>query len=154
MIYSLLSTVPQNSVGTFSIIALMTGSVLDKHFPIAPGNESIAMNASTTVNGITDYWAKVEMGVSLSFLVGVLNIAFGLLNLGCMSILLAKPVVAGFTTASAIIVTLAQGTHIFGVTVTRYSGIAGPLKTFASIVGGIFQGRMRNRSSSTFQQTF
>jgi len=80
------------------------------------------------------------MAVSLSFLVGILNILFGLLNLGCMSILLAKPVVAGFTTASAIIVTLAQGTHIFGIHVTRYSGFAGPLKTFGSIMYGIFQG--------------
>jgi len=72
--------------------------------------------------------------------VGVLNILFGLLNLGCMSILLAKPVVSGFTTASAIVVTLAQATHIFGISVTRYSGFAGPLKTAVSIGQGIIGG--------------
>jgi len=57
MVYSLLSTVPQNSVGTFSIIALMSGSVLDKHFPTGNGNGTDSLN--TTVNGITDYNAKV-----------------------------------------------------------------------------------------------
>ena len=46
----------------------------------------------------------------------------------------------GFTTASAIIVTLAQGTHIFGISVTRYSGFLGPIKTFISILSGIFGG--------------
>jgi SulP family sulfate permease len=80
------------------------------------------------------------MAVSLSFMVGLFQIAFGILNLGCLSILLAKPVVSGFTTASAIVVALAQGTHLFGVPVTRYSGFAGPLKTFGSIIYGILQG--------------
>ena len=47
------------------------------------------------MNGITDYYEKLEMATTLSFIVGILNIAFGLLNLGSMAILLAKPVVAG-----------------------------------------------------------
>lgn len=135
IMYSFLSTVPQNSVGTFSVISLMVGSVLDKHFP-TPQN----MTDDMLKNGITDYDAKLEMAVSLSFMVGLFQIAFGILNLGCLSILLAKPVVSGFTTASAIVVALAQGTHLFGVPVTRYSGFAGPLKTFGSIIYGILQG--------------
>ena len=45
---------------------------------------------------------------------------------------------AGFTTASAIIVTLAQATHLFGIPVTRFSGFASPLKT----IGSIFQGKI------------
>ena len=36
--------------------------------------------------------------------------------------------------------TLAQGTHIFGISVTRYSGFLGPIKTFISILSGIFGG--------------
>ena len=123
MVYSLLSTVPQNSMGTFSVIALMTGSVLDRHFPTLNATESAISNntgrfikisikfltmplpvinyhtSSRTkllkVNGITDYYEKLEMATTLSFIVGILNIAFGLLNLGSMAILLAKPVVAG-----------------------------------------------------------
>ena len=47
------------------------------------------------MNGITDYYEKLEMATTLSFIVGILNIAFGILNLGSMAILLAKPVVAG-----------------------------------------------------------
>ena len=48
---------------------------------------------------------------------------------------------AGFTTASAIIVTLAQATHLFGIPVTRFSGFASPLKT----IGSIFQGKNLNQ---------
>ena len=48
-----------------------------------------------SVNGVTDYHEKVEMATTLSFIVGILHIAFGLFNLGSMAILLAKPVVAG-----------------------------------------------------------
>ena len=114
-------------MGTFSVIALMTGSVLDRHFPTLNATESaisnntgrfikppekisikfltmplLVINYHTSsrskllkVNGITDYYEKLEMATTLSFIVGILNIAFGLLNLGSMAILLAKPVVAG-----------------------------------------------------------
>ena len=133
MVYSMLSTVPQNSVGTFSIISLMSGAVLDKHFPLRSTNE-------TATDFDPDYDAKVGVSIAMTFMVGLFHLAFGLLNLGFLSILLPKPVVGGFTTASAIIVSLAQGTHIFGFPVQRYSGLAGPIYTFVDICKSIFGG--------------
>ena len=124
----MLSTVPQNSVGTFSIVSLMSGAVLDKHFPL----RSTGTN-STATDFDPDYEGKVGLSIAMTFMVGVFHLAFGLLNLGFLSILLPKPVVGGFTTASAIIVSLAQGTHIFGFPVQRYSGLAGPIYTFVDI---------------------
>ena len=86
-------------MGTFSIISLMSGTVLDSRFP-------------TTSNATTDvdpyYAEKVELSTALTLGVGLFHCAFGLFNLGALSILLPKPVVGGFTTASAIIVSLAQ----------------------------------------------
>ena len=132
----MLSTVPQNSVGTFSIISLMSGAVLDKHFPLRSTNGT----NSTTTDFDPDYDAKVGLSIAMTFMVGLFHLAFGLLNLGFLSILLPKPVVGGFTTASAIIVSLAQGTHIFGFPVQRYSGLAGPIYTFIDICKSIFGG--------------
>ena len=130
--YSILSTVPQNSTGTFSIIALMTGAAVDKQFPaVIPANGTDMVAYETEL--MTE---KVKFASALALVVGIIQVLFGLLNLGAVSILLAKPVVAGFTTASAIIVTLAQATHLFGVPVTRFSGFASPLKTIVSIFQG------------------
>ena len=134
----MLSTVPQNSVGTFSIISLMSGAVLDKHFPL----RSNGTNSSVT-DFDPDYDAKVGISIAMTFMVGLFHLAFGLLNLGFLSILLPKPVVGGFTTASAIIVTLAQGTHIFGFPVQRYSGLAGPIYTFVDICKAWFTNKLR-----------
>ena len=117
-------------MGTFSIISLMSGAVLDKNFP-------------TPVNSTdTDvfYAEKVEMSVALTFCVGLFHLFFGLFNLGALSILLPKPVVGGFTTASAIIVSLAQATHILGFSVPRHSGFAGPLLTICEIFKGLTAG--------------
>lgn len=98
----MLSTVPQNSVGTFSIISLMSGAVLDKHFPLRSINGT---NSTATADDFDpDYDAKVGLSIAMTFMVGLFHLAFGLLNLGFLSILLPKPVVGGFTTASAIIV--------------------------------------------------
>jgi len=66
IVYSLLSTVPQNSVGTFSIIALMTGSVLDKHFPAPPNATEFEIDARTS-NGVLDYNDKLEMALCHSW---------------------------------------------------------------------------------------
>lgn len=128
IVYSILSTVPQNSTGTFSIIALMTGAAVDKNFP-----------SNGTVDA-AEMPEKVAFASALALVVGIIQVLFGILNLGAISILLAKPVVAGFTTASAIIVALAQATHLFGVPVTRFSGFASPLKTIVSIYQGIVGG--------------
>jgi len=132
-VYSLLSTVPQNSMGTFSIISLMSGSVLDSRFPIS---------TNLTTNGEIDpfYAEKVEMSTALTLGVGLFHAAFGLFNLGALSILLPKPVVGGFTTASAIIVSLAQATHIFGFPIARHSGFAGPLLTIGEVFKGLTAG--------------
>jgi len=136
IMYSILSTVPQNSTGTFSIIALMTGAAVDKQFQtVSPPNGTDTALFETEL--MTE---KVKFASALALVVGIIQVLFGLLNLGAVSILLAKPVVAGFTTASAIIVTFAQATHLFGVPVTRFSGFASPLKTIVSICQGIAGG--------------
>jgi MFS superfamily sulfate permease-like transporter len=132
-------------MGTFSIVSLMSGAVVDKHFPDSTRLNTTTpttLNTTLEIDHVTDelYDKKVELSISLSFLVGILHLSFGLFNLGCLSVLLPKPVVSGFTTGSAIIVTLAQATHIFGFPVQRYSGLGGPIKTFIQIIKQLFMG--------------
>ena len=126
-------------MGTFSIISLMSGSVLDSRFPIS---------TNLTTNGEIDpfYAEKVEMSTALTLGVGLFHAAFGLFNLGALSILLPKPVVGGFTTASAIIVSLAQATHIFGFPIARHSGFAGPLLTIGEVFKGLTAGLVTRSS--------
>lgn len=65
------------------------------------------------VVGSSDAW--IVYALTLAFLVGVFQIAFGLLRLGQLVNFLANPVVAGFTSAAAIIIATSQFGALFGI---------------------------------------
>ena len=59
LIYSLLATSRQNSVGTFAVVALMTGSMVDEYIPIEMRDQ--ADNSTELIDIKTKYIYSVSL---------------------------------------------------------------------------------------------
>jgi len=74
--------------------------------------------------------------ILLTFLSGLVIMAFGILRLGVVIDFISVPVIAGFTSAAAITIASSQVKSVFGLEITHHAhwGGEGILKTWAEIV--------------------
>ncbi|MDG2226186.1 MAG: sulfate permease [Flavobacteriales bacterium] len=100
VIYAIFGTSRQLSVGPTAMDSLI----------VAAGITSIA-----TVN--PDNY--IAAAILLAFIMGLMQLAFGVCKLGFLVNFLSKPVISGFTSAAAIIIGLNQLKHIFGIEIPR-----------------------------------
>lgn len=94
--YALLGTSRQLAVGPVAMVSLL----------VATGVGAIAPAGSA------EY---VALAIALAGMVGVLQLAMGVLRLGALVTFLSHPVVSGFTSAAAIVIGLSQLEHLLGV---------------------------------------
>jgi len=115
VVYAVLGTSRTLSVGPVAVISLMTATAIAK----------ISQ----------DGWvAPLTAAIALALLSGLMLVAMGLLRFGFFANFLSHPVVAGFITASGIIIGVGQLKHLLGIQVagdnlvqlgiTLYSGLA------------------------------
>ena len=90
----------QLATGPVAVVSLMTASALE---PIAHGNLEL----------------YIAYAIMLSLMVGIFQMALGLLRLGVLVNFLSHPVVVGFTNAAAIIIGTSQLGKLFGVSVEK-----------------------------------
>jgi SulP family sulfate permease len=90
----------QLATGPVAVVSLLTASALE---PIAGTNPEL----------------YIAYAVMLAFMVGIFQIALGLLRLGVLVNFLSHPVVTGFTNAAAIIIGTSQLGKLFGVSVEK-----------------------------------
>jgi SulP family sulfate permease len=88
----------QLATGPVAVVSLMTASALE---PIAQGNAEL----------------YIAYAVMLALMVGLFQMALGLMRLGVLVNFLSHPVVVGFTNAGAIIIGTSQLGNLFGVSV-------------------------------------
>ncbi|MBC42862.1 MAG: sodium-independent anion transporter, partial [Pusillimonas sp.] len=97
VVYALIGSSMTLAVGPVAVASLMTASALQ---PLAqPGTEQYMVLAAM-----------------LALLSGVMLLAFGLLRLGFLANFLSHPVISGFISGSAILITVSQLKHLFGLT--------------------------------------
>ena len=96
IIYAFLGTSRQLAVGPVAMVSLL----------IASGVGQLAESGSETY---------VMYAIALALLVGIIQFSMGAFRLGFLVNFLSHPVVAGFTSAAAIIIGVSQFKHIFGV---------------------------------------
>jgi sulfate permease, SulP family len=96
MLYAVLGTSRVLSVGPVAIVALLTASGIA---PFAPANTA----------------AYISLALLLAFLVGMIQCLMGLLRLGLLANFLSHAVIAGFTSASAIIIAWGQVKSLLGL---------------------------------------
>ena len=95
-LYAAFGTSSALAVGPVAVVSLLTAASISKI--AAPGSEEYILAA-----------------ITLAFLSGALLLAMGFFRLGFMANFLSHPVVAGFITASGIIIAASQLKNIFGI---------------------------------------
>lgn len=98
VIAALFGSSRQLSTGSVALVSLMTAAALQPLVGLDDAN-------------------YIAYTILLAFMVGVMQLAFGLLRLGALVNFLSQPVVLGFTNAGAIIIGTSQIDLIFGVQV-------------------------------------
>lgn len=96
LMYALFGTSRQLSVGPTAMDSLM----------VAAGVSVLA------TQGTKEY---IHLAIMLAFFMGVFQVVFGIFRMGFLANLLSKPVISGFTSAAAVIISLNQIKHLIGV---------------------------------------
>ncbi|RDC74793.1 STAS domain-containing protein [Rhodovulum sp. 12E13] len=117
--YALLAGLPAEMGLYASILPLVGYAVFGTSRALAVGPVAVVslMTAAAIGNlGLTDPRAMALAAITLAFLSGVFLMAMGFLRLGFVANFLSHPVIAGFITASGILIATSQLKHILGVT--------------------------------------
>ena len=96
VLYAIFGTSRALAVGPVAVVSLMTAAAVGKI--AVPGSEEY-----------------IAAAITLAFLSGLMLAALGLLRLGFLANFLSHPVIAGFITASGIIIATSQLKHVLGV---------------------------------------
>ncbi|XP_075794951.1 solute carrier family 26 member 6 isoform X2 [Pelodiscus sinensis] len=128
-LYFLFGTSRHISVGPFAVISIMIGSVTASLMPNSNFLDPVNGTNETVLNETRRDSARVELVATLTILVGIFQIALGLLQFGFVVTYLSDPLVRGYTTAAAIQVLASQLKYVFGVEVAEQSG---PLSMFTA----------------------
>ena len=102
VLYSLFGSSRTLAVGPVAVVSLMTAAAI--------GTASQSGDVSPVVAALT-----------LAFLSGAMLIAFGLLRLGFIANFLSHPVIAGFISASGLLIAVSQIKHVLGVTASGHT---------------------------------
>ncbi|XP_051026608.1 solute carrier family 26 member 10 [Acomys russatus] len=128
LIYSLLGTGRHLSTGTFAVLSLMTGSVVERLVP-----EPLAGNLSTIEREQLEA-QRVGAAAAVAFGSGTLMLGMFMLQLGVLSTFLSEPVVKALTSGAALHVLVSQLPSLLGLSLPRQIGCFSLFKTLAAVL--------------------
>ncbi len=103
IVYALFASTPYLQIGPVALTSLLIISGISQVNGVEIGSE-----------------LYIELVLLTGLLVGILQFFLGVFNLGVTANFLSRPVIAGFTSAAAIIITISQIKDIFGVKLEQY----------------------------------
>lgn len=122
--YALLAGLPPE-VGLYaSILPLIAYAIFGTSRALAVGPVAVVslMTAAAVGNlDLPDTQSYIAAAIALAFLSGLILTAMGLLRVGFIANFLSHPVIAGFITASGILIAISQLKHIFGISAHGHS---------------------------------
>lgn len=118
VVYALLGTSRQLAVGPVAIVSLLVAAGVA---PLAEGDPE----------------RYIDLALLLALMVGVLQLTMGLLRVGFVTHFLSHPVLAGFTSAAAIIIGASQLRHLVGIDLPSAEGVFGIATALARNAGDI-----------------
>ncbi|XP_044886173.1 pendrin-like [Mauremys mutica] len=134
--YFFLGTSRHLSVGPFPVVSLMVGSVV---LSMSSGAKFHIMSSNATglnktlIDTVSRDAQRVVIASTLTFLVGIIQLVFGVLQIGFIVRYLADPLVGGFTTAAAFQGFVAQLKIVLNVSTKNYNGILSIIYTLIEI---------------------
>ncbi|KAG8007769.1 Solute carrier family 26 member 6 [Nibea albiflora] len=115
LIYIFFGTSRHNSIGTFTVLSIMVGSVTER---LAPDVDFLKING-TNVTAEVDIIARdsyrVQVAAATTVLGGLIQVVLGMVKFGFVGTYLSEPLVRAYTTAAAVHAVVAQLKYIFGV---------------------------------------
>uniref|UniRef100_A0A8C6VCL3 Solute carrier family 26 member 6 n=1 Tax=Naja naja TaxID=35670 RepID=A0A8C6VCL3_NAJNA len=133
LLYFFFGTSRHISVGPFAVISVMLGSMTESLEPNGKYLEVIVGTNKTFVNEIRRDTARVELVASVTCLMGLFQVALGLLQFGFVATYLSEPLVRGYTTAAAVHVLVSQLKYVFAISLEEKSGPLSLIYTFVEI---------------------
>jgi len=118
MAYALIAGLPPVYGLYASIVPQLIYAVFgtSRQLSVAPvAMDSLLVAAGVSVLATQGTEAYVGFAISLAFFMGAFQLLLGVLRLGFITNLLAKPVISGFTSAAALIIGLNQLKYLLGV---------------------------------------
>ncbi|XP_032298337.1 pendrin isoform X1 [Coturnix japonica] len=115
-------------ISPFPVVSLMVGSVVvsmapDDNFLIVGSNATGTNGTQMLIDTDSRDAQRVLIASTLTFLVGILQVVFGVLQIGFIVRYLADPLVGGFTTAAAFQVLVSQLKIVLNVSTKNYNGV-------------------------------
>ncbi|XP_053107607.1 pendrin [Hemicordylus capensis] len=138
--YFFLGTSKHISVGPFPVVSLMVGSVV---LSMAPDEKFLMVSSNMTglnktmIDTESRDAERVLIASTVTFLVGIIQLVFGALQIGFIVRYLADPLVGGFTTAAAFQVLVSQLKIVLNVSTKNYNGILSIIYTLIEIFENI-----------------
>ncbi|XP_028251535.1 solute carrier family 26 member 3 [Parambassis ranga] len=126
--YFFLGTSRHISVGSFPVLSLMVGAVVTRLVPEKGQPANI-----TDFEGLTPEQQRVLVASSVTFLMGIFQLAMGVLQVGFIVVYLSDTLVSGFTTAAAIHILVSQLKFVLGLDVPGISGVLSIIYTLEEI---------------------
>ncbi|XP_054156044.1 solute carrier family 26 member 6-like isoform X2 [Oppia nitens] len=153
LIYSFMGSSRHASIGTFAIVSLMTGSIINEmnasnDNPLvmtaaaAAINETIIGSTATTTAasiGGQRLYSNIEMASMIALLIGAYQLLFGIFRMGFISVYMSEQLISSFITASSFYVLTSQIGYMSGLHLTSHSGTLSLFKTYADFFGHIHQ---------------
>ncbi|XP_075727488.1 prestin isoform X3 [Rhipicephalus microplus] len=101
LMYAVFGSSRHASIGAFAVVSIMTGNLVEEN---------------------KHEYTAAEVATTLSFLVGLYQLLFGMLRLGSLSVFLSEQLVSGFTAGVSVHIGSSQLPGLFGINVPVYSG--------------------------------
>ena len=123
LIYSIFGTSRHLSVGTFSVMALLSSVPVLREAQSLDSFQNVTWNA-TNNNVMSNYDnAKLQISIATTLLAGLLQLIMGFCHLGYIMNYASDALIGGFTCATAFHVIVSQIGQILGYSVKRYSKV-------------------------------
>ncbi|KAE9548559.1 hypothetical protein FO519_008232 [Halicephalobus sp. NKZ332] len=120
LFYMIFGTSRDASLGSFAVVALMTGVANEKIMA------SYYPSNSTTIFSLDDYSGydinPTSIATTLTFTVGLWQLGAAVLKLEFLTLYFSDPLITGFTTGAAVHVMVSQIGNIMGLHLNRVSG--------------------------------
>uniref|UniRef100_A0A669EES0 Solute carrier family 26 member 6, like 1 n=1 Tax=Oreochromis niloticus TaxID=8128 RepID=A0A669EES0_ORENI len=122
LVYFFFGTSRHVSIGTFTVLSIMVGSVTERLAPDVDFQKANGTNITAEVDVTARDSYRVQVAAATTVLGGLIQVLLGVVKFGFVGTYLSEPLVRAYTTAAAAHAVVAQLKYVLGVSPTRFSG--------------------------------
>ena len=122
MAYALIAGLPP----VYGLYAALTPQIVytimgtSRQLAVGPvAMDSLLVAAGLSALSINDLGEYIQMAILLSLIVGIIHLILGIFKMGFFVSFLSKPVISGFTSGAALIISLSQVKYLTGIPITQ-----------------------------------